>query len=59
MIGHSGGGHFDDSGDAEKKPHQARPKHKPSYNTRVRKRKRRSHGRAHMMRASGVDRVKQ
>jgi hypothetical protein len=52
------GGHFDDSGDAERKPKQARPKGKPSYNTYTRKRKRRSHGKAHMMHPSKVDRVK-
>ena len=53
-----GGGHFEDSGDTQHKPLQARPKRRSGYSAKVRKRKMRGHGKAHMMRAGKVDRVK-
>lgn len=46
-----------DKGDAQRKPSQARSKTRPSYNTRMRKKKRHGH-KAHGMRASHMDRVK-
>lgn len=54
-----GGGPID-YGDAQGKPHNARPKTRPSYNTRMRKKRRHAHKLSHggKMRASGVNRVK-
>lgn len=46
-----------DEGDAQRKPHQARPKSRPSYNARMRKKRRHGH-KAGGMRARGLNRVR-
>lgn len=49
-----------DKGDAQRKPHRARPKSRPSYNERMRKKRRHGHavGKAQSMRAGGIGRIR-